>query len=85
MDKPETQSAVGSTRLLCCPWCGDPPKFKNGKVKCTNIMCKVQPKTKAWYAKGYDQNAIDDWNSIQQPNGLHERPGATTRKDTNAK
>ena len=54
--------------LLCCPWCGDTPKLKNGKVKCANIMCKVQPKTKAWYAKGYDQNAIADWNSMQQHN-----------------
>jgi hypothetical protein len=59
---------VVCSNLLACPFCGQPPRLKMGKVKCVNDQCKVQPKTKAWYAKGYDQNAIDDWNSMQKPN-----------------
>jgi len=54
-----------TTALLACPFCGQTPRLKAGKVKCVNNQCKVQPKTAAWYAKGYEQNAVNDWNERQ--------------------
>lgn len=48
--------------LLCCPFCGQQPRLKAGKVKCINLQCKVQPKIVAWYAPGYGERAIADWN-----------------------
>lgn len=54
--------------LLACPFCGQPPRLKAGKVKCVNNRCKVQPKTAAWYVKGYEQNAVNDWNERSQAN-----------------
>jgi hypothetical protein len=48
--------------LLPCPFCGAKPQLKNGKVKCVNELCKVQPKIKNWYAKGHDEKAIAEWN-----------------------
>lgn len=45
-----------------CPFCGFAAVQKHGKVKCPNFRCKVQPKTAATYVKGFEQNAIDEWN-----------------------
>lgn len=53
--------ASGSA-LLPCPFCGAAPRLKSGKVSCVNPSCAVQPKIATWYAPGYNQNAIDDWN-----------------------
>ena len=61
-------AAVRSSDLLACPFCGQPPRLKAGKVKCVNNQCKVQPKTAAWYVKGYEQNAVNDWNERRQAN-----------------
>ena len=47
---------------LPCPFCGKIPRVSNGKVKCMNADCKVQPKIKAWYFAGYEADAIQDWN-----------------------
>jgi len=52
--------------LLACPFCAQAPRLKAGKVKCVNNQCKVQPKTAAWYVKGYEQNAVNDWNERRQ-------------------
>lgn len=49
--------------LLPCPFCGTQPRLKNGKVKCVNLQCKVQPKIAAWYAPGHDDKAAKDWNT----------------------
>ena len=48
--------------MLPCPFCGEIPHLKCGKVKCVNIRCKVQPKIKAWFTTGYDKEAIEEWN-----------------------
>ncbi len=64
MPKPESReqiSALAET-LLPCPFCQRAPKLANGKVKCVNLGCKVQPTTKAWYVKGYFAQAVTDWN-----------------------
>lgn len=69
MNEPTTcGEAVRSSDLLPCPFCGQPPRLKAGKVKCVNKECKVQPKIAAWYVKGYEQNAVDDWNERRQAN-----------------
>jgi hypothetical protein len=67
--EPQKSPQVGQSELtdglgvmLPCPFCGAQPGLKNGKVKCRNISCKVQPKTAAWYVKCFEQKAIDDWN-----------------------
>lgn len=73
---PDTNEAAngqsGLTALLepmPCPFCGSTPKLTNGKVKCTNNQCKVQPKTAAWYMAGYDNLAVTDWNTRMSSNG----------------
>ncbi len=45
-----------------CPFCGQIPTVSHGKVKCLNLKCLVQPKTKAWMAKGYYRYAVQNWN-----------------------
>ena len=65
-EQPIPPPVVLSTALLNilpCPFCGHAPKLRNGKVKCSNLQCKVQPKIAAWYAPGYDDKAIADWNT----------------------
>lgn len=49
MDKTETQSAAGSTRLLVCPGCGcETPTLNEGYCE----VCRVQ-----------NQNALDEHNA----------------------
>lgn len=71
INEPEKLAAVVSSDLLGCPFCGQPPRLKAGKVKCVNNQCKVQPKTAAWYVNGYEQRAMDDWNERMGP--IHAR------------
>mgnify|MGYP001492313816 CR=1 FL=1 len=45
-----------------CPFCGQIPTVSHGKVKCLNLECLVQPKTRDWFTKGYYHEAVNDWN-----------------------
>lgn len=52
------------SKLDPCPWCKVKPYWKNGKVKCTNSNCRIQPKAPAWYTNdeiGFNA-ALRDWN-----------------------
>lgn len=64
-DNREAKNGAGwEWAVLPCPFCGHPPTVKNGKVKCLNETCKVQPRTRAWYCAGHETSAIADWNKM---------------------
>jgi len=48
--------------LLPCPFCGEMPVVSNGKVKCMNSYCNVQPRIKNVWLKEYIHEAIKEWN-----------------------
>ena len=51
---------------LPCPFCGADATVTHGKVRCVNPSCVVQPKSLAWWDKGFAQQAVDEWN--RRPN-----------------
>lgn len=62
--------------LLPCPFCGHTPTARNGKVKCANLQCKVQPKICAWYVNTAEgmANAARDWNARSGSNAAAQVP-----------
>ena len=59
--------------ILPCPFCGETPAVKWGKVACRNPKCLVEVKIKTWYEPGYNEAAIADWNKRVdvQPNAAY--------------
>ena len=49
-----------TAKPLPCPFCGEIPAVKNGKVKCLNPDCPIQPRSKAWYV--HSEDGIEEWN-----------------------
>ena len=53
-----------SLKILPCPFCGDVPEYRAGKIGCKNTQCKVQPRISAWYVntEEFAAKAAADWN-----------------------